>query len=263
MSDVLVERQGPVVLVTLNRPDQLNVFTAAMGRDLGAAYADCDADDDVRAVVVTGAGRAFCAGADMSADAGSFDAPSAGFSSSPIQPPAWDVRKPVIAAINGPAIGIGFTIALQCDLRVVAADAKLAIPQARRGMLGDGHSHWTLRQITSLAVAADVLLTGRTILGEEAGRLGLASRVVPAENVLPTALELAKDIAENCAPMSVALSKRLLWADGDRDAVGRLETSYHRLLMGTPDATEGPRSWVERRPPQWSARISEEWGRVE
>lgn len=263
MSDVLVERDGATAILTLNRPEQLNVFTAAMGRELGAAYAACDADDDVRAVVVTGAGRAFCAGADMSGDAGSFDAPSAGFSSSPIQPPAWDVRKPVIAAVNGPAIGIGFTIALQCDLRVVSVDAKLAIPQARRGMLGDGHSHWTLRQITSLAVAADVLLTGRTILGEEAGRLGLASRVVPADEVRSTALAIAREIGENCAPMSVALSKRLLWADGDRDEVGRLETDYHRLLMGTPDAAEGPRAWLERRAPQWSARVTEEWGRVE
>ena len=134
-----------VAVLTLDGADRLNAFSGETARQLGAAYRRCDADDAVRAVVLTGAGRAFCAGADMSAAAGSFDTPGDGFSASPVQPPAWRVRKLVIAAINGPAIGIGLTLALQCDVRLAARDAKLAVPQVRRGMVGDCAVHYTLR----------------------------------------------------------------------------------------------------------------------
>jgi enoyl-CoA hydratase/carnithine racemase len=253
---------GRVAVLTLTGADEKNLFSARMARELGAAYAACDADDEVRAVVVTGTGRIFCAGADLRPAAGSFAAPGEEFSASPVDPPPWRVRKPVIAAVNGHAIGIGCTLAMQCDIRFVAAEAKLAIPQVRFGMMGDGQSHWTVRHFASLAVAADLLLTGRTVRGEEAVRLGLASRVLPAADVLPAALATARDIADNCAPVSVAASKRLLWADAGIEEVGRLETAYHRLLMGTADATEGPRAWRERRTPVWSATVSDRWGRV-
>jgi enoyl-CoA hydratase/carnithine racemase len=262
MDDLRVEVADGVMLVTFERPEQLNVFTGGMGRELGAAYAAADSDDAVRAVVVTGAGRAFCAGADMRPEKASFSARTGGFHANPVDPPPWSIRKPVIAAVNGHAIGIGFTIAMQCDLRFVAAEAKLAIPQARRGVLGDAYSHWTVRHAASFAVAADILLTGRTFTGEEAGRLGLASRVLPAADVLPEAMDAARDIAVNVAPMSAALSKRLLWADADREEVGRLETAYHRLLMGSPDAAEGPRAWFERREPRWTLSVGEQWERV-
>jgi enoyl-CoA hydratase/carnithine racemase len=260
--DVLVSTADGVAVITLNRPDRLNVFSGGMGRLLSAAYAACDADDEIRAIVVTGAGRAFCAGADMTPEADTFGHVSEGFSASPIDPPAWQLRKPVIAAINGHAIGIGFTIAMQCDIRYVAADAKLAIAQVRRGALGDACSHWTVPHTTSLAVAADILLTGRTFLGEEAAHLGLVSRSLPAEAVLPTAMATALDIAENTAPLSVALSKRLLWRDAGIDEVRDLETLYHRLIFGGDDAREGPRAWMERRPPQWTTSVSAEWERV-
>jgi len=133
------------MVVTLDRPDHLNAFTGAMGAALSAAYADADADDVVRAVVVTGAGRAFCAGADLELAGGdTFAAPSdEAFTASPIDPPAWKVRKPVIAAINGHAIGIGLTLAMQCDIRIVADDAKLGFVHVRRGVIPDAHSHWT------------------------------------------------------------------------------------------------------------------------
>jgi enoyl-CoA hydratase/carnithine racemase len=252
-SAVTIERDVPgVATVILDRPDKLNVFSGGMGADLSAAYVECDADPDIRVIVLTGRGRAFCAGADMAPESASFGTPGEGFSSQPLQTPAWALSTPVIAAIQGHAIGIGYTIALQADIRIVAEDAKLAIPQARRGMIGDAGSHWTVRRFAGQAVAADLLLTGRTFRGTEAVTLGLASRALPAEQVLPAALEIASDMARSASPASLALSKRLLWGDLDRDEVIRRESGYHLLLMGTPDAAEGPRAWVERRDPQWT-----------
>jgi enoyl-CoA hydratase/carnithine racemase len=253
---VTVERADGVAVVTLNRPEQLNTFTGRMGADLGRAYASCDADDGVRAVVITGAGRAFCAGADLEPGGETFAAPGEQFSASPVDPPAWEVRKPVIAAINGHAIGIGLTLAMQCDLRLVAEDAKLGFVHVRRGVLPDAHAHWTVPRAVGFARAADLLLTGRTFTGREAADLGVANRALPADDVLPAALDVARDIAVYTAPLSVALSKRLLWASPtlDRDDVGRLETESHRIVMGTADAREGVLAWLERRDPKWTGK---------
>ncbi|MBV8349366.1 MAG: enoyl-CoA hydratase/isomerase family protein [Mycolicibacterium sp.] len=245
-----------VAVITLDGEARLNAFSAATGRELGAAYGRCDSDDDVKAVVLTGAGRAICAGADLSERAGSFDAPGEDFTASPIQPPAWRVCKLVIAAINGHAIGIGLTLALQCDVRLVASDAKLAIPQVRRGMVADCQAHFTLRHAVGLAVAAHFLLTGRTMSGQEAADRGVASRALPAAAVLPAAIDLATDVATYANPASVALSKRLLWADLDLDAVAHAEDDAHRLLMGSADAREGAAAWRENRPPRWSSTAS-------
>lgn len=246
-----------VAVLTLDGPERLNAFSGATARALSAAYRRCDSDDTIRAVVLTGAGRAFCSGADMSAQAHSFDAPEEGFSASPVQPPAWRVRKLVIAAINGPAIGIGLTLALQCDIRLVAQDAKLAVPQVRRGMIGDCAVHYTLRHAVGLAVAADVLLTGRTFTGRDAAGLGIASRALPADEVLPAAVDLARDVAVNANPASVAYSKRLLWDAANADAVAQRETTVHLALMGGPDAAEGPAAWREGRAPRWRSTASE------
>jgi enoyl-CoA hydratase/carnithine racemase len=253
---VTVEIDDRVAVLTLNRPEQLNAFTGRMGDELGRAYADADADDGVRAVVVTGAGRAFCAGANLEPGGETFAAPGEEFSASPVEPPAWEVRKPVLAAINGHAIGIGLTLAMQCDLRLVAEDAKLGFVHVRRGVIPDAHAHWTVPRTVGHARAADLLLTGRTFTGREAADLGLVNRALPADQVLPAALEIARDIAVHTAPLSVALSKQLLWASPtlDRDEVGSLETEYHRIVMGTPDAREGVLAWLERRDPKWTGR---------
>jgi enoyl-CoA hydratase/carnithine racemase len=242
---VTVETAGGVAVITLNRPDKLNRFTRGMGEGLGHAYSACDADDTARAVVVTGAGRAFCAGADMEPGG-----------DTPVHPPAWDVRKPVIAAVNGHAVGIGLTLAMQCDLRFVAEDAKLGFVHVRRGVLPDAHAHWTVPRAVGFARTADLFLTGRTFTGREAAELGLANRSLPTDDVLPAALDVARDIAVHTAPLSVALSKRLLWASSalDRDEIGYLETEYHRLVMGTPDAREGVLAWLERRDPRWTGK---------
>jgi enoyl-CoA hydratase/carnithine racemase len=256
---VRVEREGEVAVVTLDRPDRLNAFTGRMGGELGRAYAACDTDDGVRAVVVTGAGRAFCAGADLGGAGDTFAAPGAGFNASPIQPAAWEVRKPVIAALNGHAVGIGLTIAMQCDIRVVAEDATLGFLHVRRGVLPDMQAHWTVPRAIGHARAAELLLTGRTFSGREAVDLGIASRALPASDVLPAALAMASEIAVHTAPLSVALSKRLLWSDADRDEVGRLETEFHLYVMGAGDAREGALAFVERRAPQWQQRVPGDW----
>lgn len=249
-------REDGVAVLTLDGGDGRNAFGAATGRSLSEAYARCDTDDAVRVVVLTGAGASFCVGADLS-DAEVFAAGDATFSASPVDPPAWRVRKLVVAAVNGHAIGIGLTLALQCDVRLVAEDAKLAVPQVRRGMLGDAGSHWSLPRIAGTSVAAELLLTGRTLSGRDAVERGLASEALPADHVLAAALDLARDAALHANPASVALSKQLLWSDLGPDATATAETAAHRLLMGTPDAAEGPAAWRERRTPRWSARVSD------
>jgi enoyl-CoA hydratase/carnithine racemase len=261
MAEIRFDVDQGVALLTLDRPDHLNAFTGAMGRELGAAYRACDSDDAVRAVVLTGAGRAFCAGADLAAGDATFATPGAGFSAAGVDPPAWEVRKPVIAAMNGHAIGIGLTLALQCDVRIAAQEGKYGVVQVRRGVMPDAYSHWTLPRIAGLSRAAEVLLTGRSFGGEEAVALGIASRSLPAEQVLPAALELARELAVHTAPLSVAVSKRLLWRGlglGPAE-VGRLETELHRHLMGKPDAVEGVWAHLERRPPRFSLQVGRDW----
>lgn len=254
-----------VALVTLNRPERLNAFTGRMGDELGRIYSRCDLDDDVRAVVLTGAGRAFCAGADFGRGSDTFASPDGGaaraFTASPVRPRAWDVRKPVIAAINGHAIGIGLTIPMQCDIRFVAETARLAFAHVRRGVIPDAHSHWTVPRAAGFAVAAELMLTGREFSGREAAELGLASRALPSEGVLPAALELARDIARNTAPLSVALSKRLLWAGSTlgRGDVERLETELHEVVMGRDDAREGVTAFMEKREPVWRLSPTRDW----
>ncbi len=262
--DTRLEIDDGIALITLDRPDHLNTFTGAMGRELERAYRDCDADDEVRVLVLTGAGRAFCAGADLSAGADTFAPQEAGsFSAAAISFPAWRVRKPVIAAVNGHAVGLGLTLALQCDMRVMARQGKYGILQVRRGMVGDAYSHWTLPRIAGMARAADILLTGRTFGGDEAGELGIASRVVDAADVLPTALEMARDVVENTAPLSVAMSKRLLWQSFALSAeeIERQETELHHVLMSHPDAVEGPMAYLEKRRPVWRGSVAREFAK--
>jgi enoyl-CoA hydratase/carnithine racemase len=257
---VLFEVADGVATITLHRPEVRNAFGAGMGEALADAYRRCDTDDAIRAVVLTGTPPAFCAGADMSTRGSTFaKRDDTTFSAAAVSMPAWEVRKPVIAAVNGHAIGVGFTLALQCDIRFFAADAKYGIVQVRRGVMGDAYSHWTLPRIAGMSAAAEILLTGRMFDGHEAFALGVCSRVLPNDEVLPAALELARDIAANAAPLSVAFSKRLLWESWSltpADVEAR-ETAHHHTLMGHPDAREGVEAFLEQRPPRWRGRSSD------
>jgi len=262
-TDLLCELHDDGVLVaTLNRPDTRNAFSAAMGQALGNVYQMADTNDAVRVVVITGTPPAFCAGADFSKGADVFEQTDiTDFSSNPVNPPAWKIRKPVIAAVNGHAIGIGLTLTLHCDLRFMARDAKYGIVQVRRGVMPDAMSHWTLPRLVGLAKASDILLTGRTFNGIEAHELGIASRVFANDEVLPQALEVAHDIAINTAPVSVAISKRLLWESFSMtsDDMNQAESALHQHLMGKADAREGVTAFLERRDPKWSLTVNENW----
>ena len=176
-TDLLAElRDDGVLIATLNRPETRNAFSSAMGKALSSLYQLADSNDSVRVVVVTGTPPAFCAGADFSRGSEVFErTDDSEFTSNPINPPAWKIRKPVIAAINGHAIGIGLTLALQCDLRFIARDAKYGVVQVRRGILPDAMSHWVLGRLVGLDKAADLLLTGRSFGGVESVELGFAS----------------------------------------------------------------------------------------
>ena len=259
---IAFEVKDGVATITLNRPERLNAFTGRMGLEWGDALARCDEDDDVRAVVITGAGKAFCAGADLSRGKDAFAGPNEARRErpkperAPLQP--WQVRKPVVAAINGHAIGVGLTFPLQCDVRFVAEDAKLAFAFVRRGVIPELGSHVILPRVIGLSRAADLLLSGRAITGREAAEMGLASRALPAAEVLPAALAWARDVAVYTAPASVALSKRLLW-EGLADsvpAVMRKEEASFAWISRQPDAVEGVVSFVEKRPPRWQLRPS-------
>jgi enoyl-CoA hydratase/carnithine racemase len=248
--------------LTLDRPRDRNAFSGPMGASLARAYRECDRRDDVRAVVLTGAGAAFCVGADLGAGAATFERrEEPEFSADPIPFPAWKVRKPVIAAVNGHAVGIGLTLAMQCDIRLVAAEAKLAFAHVRRGVLPDAHSHWTVPRAIGFARTAELFLTGRHLTGEEAAAIGLASRALPAAAVLDAARAMARDIAVNCAPLSVALSKKLLWEGRSmtREEVGTRETAYHHVVMGRSDALEGVLAFLERRPARWALAVPRDW----
>lgn len=257
---ILYQVDDGVALVTLNRPEKLNAMTAQMGAEMGDAMAEADADDAVRAVVLTGAGRGFCAGADLGSGSG-FAAGWGGVERKYRRMMPMEVRKPVIAAINGAAVGAGLTWPLQADVRYVASDAKLAFAFVRRGVLPELASHVILPRLAGLARASELLLSGRTFLGDEAVEYGVATRAFPKEQVLPAALELARDIAVNAAPLPVAISKRLIWEGVGIDLAEwrKREGRLFALTTRHPDAREGTVAFFEKRAPRWTGSPSKEY----
>jgi enoyl-CoA hydratase/carnithine racemase len=257
LETVLYDVRDGVATITLNRPDAMSAWTPQLSDELSLAMGAADADDDVRAVVLTGAGKAFCAGADLSAGESGFLAGGASAQTGPRLMP-YKVRKPVIAAINGHAVGVGITYPMLCDIRIVSETAKIQYAMVRRGILPELGSHVLLPRVIGFSRAADLLLTGRLIMGTEAAEMGLASRAVPADQVLAVATEMARDIAVNVSPVSAALAKQLMW-DGMNTSVDHMIMTEGKLLPGltaAPDSGEGVRAFFEKRAPKWRSRVS-------
>jgi enoyl-CoA hydratase/carnithine racemase len=264
-STILVSIEEGIATITLNRPEVMNTWTPQMSLELGDAMSVLDRDDSVRAVVVTGAGSAFCAGADLSGAVafeagGKKDERSRRHALAFPDVMPWQMRKPVIAAVNGHAIGVGITYAMTCDMRFIAEEAKIQFAFVRRGITPELSSHVIVARVAGLSRAADLMLTGRMIRGREFAEMGLASQALPADKVLPAALERAREF-HKAAPVSVAISKRLLW-EGLASTPAEIDTREFRLfewVCTQPDAVEGIKSFLEKRDPKWSMSVSRDF----
>ena len=264
-----------VATITLHRPERLNAFTPVMAAELAGAAAAADADDDVRVVLVTGSGRAFCAGADLGGGEGTFR--DRGARPDPVPrgtvdgvPRDWGgiaslpfarLRKPVIAAVNGPAVGIGATMTLPMDVRIAAESARFGFVFTRRGIVPEAASSWFLPRVVGISQAMEWVATGRVFDAAEALRGRLVSRVVPDDELLPTALGLAREIADNTSGVAVGAARQLLWsmlgAPSPWDA-HRAESRALVELGAGPDAAEGVASFLERRPARFPARLGDD-----
>ncbi len=270
---ILAEADGPVLTVTLNRPDKLNAYTAMMGAELADAIERAGDDDAIRAVILTGAGRGFCAGADISAGAGSFDTrggegaknfggaetrrlrgAGGGFIGA-----LFGSKKPTIAAFNGPAVGVGVTLALPTDIKIASSAARFGFVFARRGLVPEAGSAWFLPQLVGLPQALRWCLSGRVFGAEEALAGGLVSEVVEPVALLPRAREIAMEIAENTAPVSIALTRQMLWRfAGAPDPSGllKIDGAFAMTLGSTGDVKEGVSAFLEKRAPNFPGRVS-------
>jgi enoyl-CoA hydratase/carnithine racemase len=257
---LLTSTDAGVTLVTLNRPERMNAWNETMAAEISAVLEGAEADDDVRVVVFTGQGRAFCAGADLGEGEDTFrevDDVNPHIAGTPETMP-WDISKPVVTAMNGHAIGVGMTFPMTTDLRFAAEDAKMQFAFVRRGVIPELGSMRLLERIVGRQVASDLLMSGRMFTGAEAAAMGLVARALPADEVLPAALEWARDVAANTAPVSVAATKRIMWEEARVEAEDMFdrETRILPWLGGQPDAAEGVMAFLEKRAPAWTMRPS-------
>ncbi|MDL5158774.1 enoyl-CoA hydratase-related protein [Actinomycetospora termitidis] len=270
-TEIRTEVADGIATITLDRPDRMNAFTPTMASQLVAALDATDADDAVRVVVLTGAGRAFCAGADLGRGGSTFDYQAvqdarlqAGGSIAGMPRDLGGVVvlriaasvKPVIAAVNGPAVGIGASMLLPADVRIAAETARFGYVFTRRGIAPDGASSWFLPRVVGISQAMEWVATGRVFDSAEALAGRLVSRVVPDDELGATVRALAAEIADNTSGVSVALTRRMMWsmlgADSPWDA-HRMDTRVIAALGAGPDAAEGVTSFLEKRPPEFTA----------
>lgn len=264
---ITTEIADGVLTITLNRPDRLNAWTPTMGAELIAAFDAADADDDVRAIIVTGAGRGFCAGADLQAGGATFDwrgrqdddaIPRDGGGRFTLR--VFDSTKPVIAAVNGPAVGVGATMTLPMDIRLAADNARVGFVFARRGIVPEACSSWFLPRVVGISRAMEWVATGRVFSAQEAVEGGLVRSLHPAEELLPAARALAAEIAENTAPVSVALARRMMWRmlGAEHPMLAHRADSRGMFYRGqSADAAEGITSFLEKRPARFPDRVSD------
>jgi enoyl-CoA hydratase/carnithine racemase len=256
-----------VLTITLNRPERLNAWTATMGRELIEAFDRADADDEVGAIIVTGAGRGFCAGADLAAGGETFDWRK---HATPDSVPrdnggqftlrVFASSKPVIAAINGPAVGVGATMTLAMDVRLAAEDARIGFVFARRGIVPEACSSWFLPRVVGISRALEWVATGRVFSAQEALEAGLVRSLHPGGELLDAARALAREIVENAAPVSVALARQMMWRmlGAGHPMLAHRADSRGMLYRGqSADAAEGVTSFLEKRPARFSDRVSD------
>jgi len=263
-----------VAVITLNRPERLNAFTEQMRDDLIAAFDHTDRDDDVRVVIVTGAGRGFCAGSDLAGGGSTFDF-AAGESDHAgnamwvgdvhrdggglLTLRIYDSLKPVIAAVNGPAVGVGATMQLAMDIRMVSTQARYGFVFSRRGLTPEAASSWFLPRLVGVQTALEWCYTGRVFAAQEAVDRGLARSIHEPEDLLPAAHALAREIADNTAPVSVALTRQLIWkmAGAEHPMDAHMADSRGIQLRGVmADAKEGIASFLEKRSPMFPDKVS-------
>lgn len=266
---ILYDVKDQVAVITLNRPEHLNAFTGQMMQEFLDALQKVEDNDDLRVSIVTGAGRGFCAGADLTGGGRTFDSSQREESNQTWQrDPGFStvkfymgLKKPVIVAINGPAVGVGVTMILPLDIRIASESARIGLIFNRRGVPPELASPWFLPRIIGISKAAELMYTGRILNAREALEYGLVSRVVPDDKLMDSAFELAHEIADNCAPVSVALTKQMLWQflfETDIEKVEKINSSYFKWSGRQPDAREGVMSFLEKRPPKWTMSVSKD-----
>lgn len=279
-TQITYEVEGSVATITLDRPERLNAFTVVMQREMNRAFDRVDADDAVRAVIVTGRGKGFCAGADLAFGADTFDADAPavrdqqgeGTTEPGVDTPRYprdfgglltlrilECTKPVIGAINGAAVGIGATMTLPMDIRLASEKARFGFVFAARGIVPEAASSWFLPRIVGIEQALEWCYTARVFPASEALQGGLVSQVLPPDELLPTARALAREIAENSAPVSVTLIRQMMWRGlmmGHPMEAHRVDSRGVYSTGSSPDALEGVMAFLEKRPASWTMKPS-------
>lgn len=259
-----------ILTITLDRPEQLNAFTGQMMTEMIDAFDRSDADDNIRAVIVTGRGRGFCAGADLSGGANTFNANRNGRTTDIaeyrdggglLSLRIFESKKPVIAAINGPAVGVGVTMTLPMDIRIASDQARIGFVFSKRGIVPEACSSWFLPRIVGIQQATEWVYSGRVFTAQEALAGRLVRSVHPQAELLNAARDIARDFANNTSAVSIALSRQLLWRGlvADHPMQAHMADSRGILLMGqSSDVKEGVASFLEKRPPNFQMSVSKE-----
>jgi enoyl-CoA hydratase/carnithine racemase len=261
LQDLIYTKEGSIATITLNRPERLNAFTAAMTQGLMQAVEDANKDDEIRVIIITGAGRGFCSGLDLAAQAAGQGAGASNqarrprISGSHLSTLMLSIDKPIIACVNGPAIGWGFELALLCDIRIASDRAVLGDMHVKRGLVPDNGGHWLLPRLIGWAKACEIMFLGERMDAKEAERIGLVNKVVPDEELAQTTKEWATKIANN-APLAVQMSKKQMRLGLSSDYESNLEFSVFAqgMLFQTEDFREGVRSFTEKREPVFKGR---------
>lgn len=262
--NIIFETSNQIATITLNRPERLNAWNWKMGQEIWDALEIVENDPNLRVTIITGAGRGFCAGADLSRGANTFDGSNRPSDEEERRRRGgslinryFSLKKPVIVAINGPTVGVGVTFILPFDIRIAAESARIGIVFNRRGVIPEIVCPWILPRIVGISKAAELMYTGRIVNAQEALDFGLVSRVVPDDKLMETAREIAEEILLN-APVSVALTKHMLYqflTETDIDKVERINHQYFRWTGLKPDAKEGVISFLQKRKPEWKLQV--------